>query len=130
MPYYVVEKVVDSLNDRGKPARGSKVLVLGVAYKENIDDVRESPALDVMKILADKGASVSYSDPHVPGIDEAGLKMASVELTSDSLAGFDCLVIATAHDTFDYDTIVGAGVPIVDTRNALKRYDAEHIRKI
>jgi UDP-N-acetyl-D-glucosamine dehydrogenase len=130
MPYYVVQKIVDSLNDQKKPARGSDILVLGVAYKENIDDVRESPALDVMKLLADKGAFVSYSDPHVPGIDEAGLEMTSVDLTPDALAGFDCMVITAAHDAFDYDMIVASGVPIVDARNALKRYDAPHIRKI
>ncbi len=130
MPYYVVEKVVDSLNDQRKSARGSKVLILGVAYKEDVDDVRESPALDVMKLLADKGAAVSYSDPHVPDIDEGGVAMASLELTPDLLGEFDCMVIATAHAAFDYDMIVAAGVPIVDARNALKRYDAAHIRKI
>jgi UDP-N-acetyl-D-glucosamine dehydrogenase len=130
MPYYVVGKIVDALNDQKKPARGSRILVLGVAYKENIDDVRESPALDVMKILADKGALVSYSDPHVPAVDEAGLEMASLELKPEVLARFDCMVVATAHDGFDYDMIVEAGVPIVDARNALKRHAAAHIRKI
>jgi UDP-N-acetyl-D-glucosamine dehydrogenase len=130
MPYYVVGKVVDALNDEGKAARGARVLVLGVAYKENIDDVRESPALDIMKLLVDKGASVSYSDPHVPSVDEAGLRMTSLDLTPDLVKGFDCVVVATAHRGFDYDAIVAAGVPIVDTRNALKRYGASHIRKI
>lgn len=130
MPYYVVEKIVGALNDHEKPAKGSKILILGVAYKENIDDVRESPALDVMKLLADKGAVVSYCDPHVPAVDEAGLEMSSVELSPEALAGFDCMVITAAHDAFDYDMIVSAGVPIVDARNALKRYSAAHIRKI
>jgi UDP-N-acetyl-D-glucosamine dehydrogenase len=130
MPYYVVEKIVGALNDLRKPAMGSKVLVLGVAYKEDIDDVRESPALDVMRILADRGAAVSYSDPHVPRIDEAGFEMASTDLTPDALAGFDCMVVTTAHEAFDFDMIVAAGVPIVDARNALKSYDAAHIRKI
>lgn len=130
MPYYVVGKVVDSLNDRGKAARGSRILVLGVAYKENINDVRESPGLDVMKLLVEKGASVSYADPHVPRLDQAGLEMASVALTPEALRQFDCLVIATAHSAFDYDMIVGAGVPIVDTRNALKGHNAPHIRRI
>jgi UDP-N-acetyl-D-glucosamine dehydrogenase len=130
MPYYVVDKVVAALNDGLKPAKGSKVLILGVAYKENVDDVRESPALDVMKLLAERGAVVSYSDPHVPRVDEAGLAASSLKLTPGLLAGFDCIVITTAHGAFDYDMIVAAGVPIVDARNALKRYSAAHIRRI
>ena len=130
MPYYVVDKIVAALNDRMKPARGSKVLVLGVAYKENIDDVRESPAIDAMKLLGDRGALVSYSDPHVPRIDVAGIASSSLDLTPDVLTRFDCIVITTAHAAFDYDMIVAAGVPIVDARNALKRYNAAHIRKI
>ena len=130
MPFYVLGKIVACLNDRGKAVKGAKIHILGVAYKENIDDVRESPALDIMKLLADRGAAVSYSDPHVAAIDEARLRMTSLELTDDVLSGFDCIVVATAHGAFDYDMIVGAGVPIVDTRNALKRYRAPHIRKI
>jgi UDP-N-acetyl-D-glucosamine dehydrogenase len=130
MPYYVVDKVVAALNDRMKPAKGSKVLVLGVAYKENIDDIRESPAIDVMKLLGDRGALVSYSDPHVSLIDEAGIASTSLDLTPGVVAGFDCIVITTAHTAFDYDMIVAAEVPIVDARNALKRYSAAHIRRI
>ena len=130
MPFYVLDKIVDCLNDRGMAVRGSKVHVLGVAYKENIDDVRESPALDVMKLLVEKGAVVSYSDPHVSSIDGAGLELASLDLTPQVLREMDCLVVATAHVAFDYDMIVEAAVPIVDTRNALKRYRADHIRKI
>ena len=130
MPYHVVGKIVDCLNDSGKPVRGSRILVLGVAYKENIDDVRESPALDVMRLLREKGADLSYSDPHVPRLAEGGLAMESVELTPERLREFDCIVVTTAHDGFDYKTVVDAGVPIVDTRNALKEFSADHVRRI
>ena len=130
MPHYVVDKVADCLNDRGKPVRGSRILILGVAYKEDIDDVRESPALDVMKLLEGKGAVLSYSDPHVPRLEEAGFDMESLDLLPEALGGFDCIVITTAHSSFDYDSIVAAAVPVVDTRNALKGYQAGHVRRI
>jgi UDP-N-acetyl-D-glucosamine dehydrogenase len=130
MPYYVVGKVADALNDTLKPLRKSKVLVLGVAYKENIDDMRESPALDVIKLLEEKGASVSYSDPHVPCVSEAGFTLRTLALTPHVLKTFDCIVITTAHAAFDYEMIVAAGVPIVDARNALKRFPAAHVKRI
>ena len=130
MPYHVVGKVVDCLNDDKKPVNGSRVLILGVAYKENIEDVRESPAIDVMKLLEGKGAILSYSDPHVSRLDEAGFELGSLDLSPEVLAGFDCLVITTAHSAFDYDAMVASGVPIVDTRNALKGYSVSQIRKI
>lgn len=130
MPYHVVGKIVDCLNDQKKSVRGSRILILGVAYKENIDDVRESPAIDVMKLLEGKGATLSYSDPHVGHLDEAGFDMRSLALSPDVLRGFDCIVITAAHAAFDYDAIVAAQVPVVDTRNALKRYNAAHVRKI
>ena len=130
MPYHVVGKVVDCLNDDKKPVNGSRILILGVAYKEDIEDVRESPAIDVMKLLEGKGAILSYSDPHVSRLDEAGFEMGSLDLSPEVLAGFDCLVITTAHSAFDYDAMVASGVPIVDTRNALKGYSVGHIRKI
>jgi UDP-N-acetyl-D-glucosamine dehydrogenase len=130
MPYHVVSKVVDCLNERGKPARGSEILIVGVAYKENIDDVREAPALDIMKLLEGKGAHVSYSDPHVADLADAGLELKSRELTPELLGGADCIVIVTAHSAFDYRAIVDSGVPIVDTRNALKGFTADNITKI
>jgi UDP-N-acetyl-D-glucosamine dehydrogenase len=130
MPYHVVAKVVDCLNDGGKAVRGARILILGVAYKEDIDDVRESPAIDVMKLLEGKGAALSFSDPCVARLEEAGFNMGSLALSPEVLAGFDCLVITTAHSAFDYDAVVAAGVPIVDTRNALKGYSGGHIRKI
>ena len=130
MPYYVAQKVADCLNDVGKPVKGSEVLVLGVAYKEDIDDIRESPALDVMKIIAEKGGRVSYSDPFVPTLAANGLKMSSVPLTPDNLRRFDCIVITAAHRSVDYTALVASGVPVVDTRNALKNHPAPHVRKI
>jgi UDP-N-acetyl-D-glucosamine dehydrogenase len=130
MPHYVASKVTDCLNDVGKPVRNSEILLLGVAYKEDIDDIRESPALDVMKLLMEKGGRVSYSDPYVPALAVEGLRMSSKPLSLADIKRYDCLVITTAHSTFDYPAIVAAGVPIVDARNALKNHPAPHVRKI
>jgi UDP-N-acetyl-D-glucosamine dehydrogenase len=130
MPYHVVTKIVDSLNENGKPAKGSKVLILGVAYKEDINDVREAPALDIMKLLQDKGAIVSYSDPFVPTLHQGGLSSSSEELTPALLSDADCIVITTAHSSVDYQAVVDAGTPIVDTRNALKGFTGDHILKL
>jgi len=130
MPYHVVSKVVDSLNENGKPAKGSKVLILGVAYKEDINDVREAPALDIIKLLQDKGAVVSYSDPFVPILHHDGLSSSSEELTPALLSDVDCIVITTAHSSVDYQAVADAGTPIVDTRNALKGFTGDHILKL
>ncbi len=130
MPYHVVSKVVDSLNEDGKPVKGSKILILGVAYKEDINDVREAPALDIMKLLQDKGAVVSYSDPFVPTVHQGGLSLSNEELTPELLSDVDCIVITTAHSSVDYQAVVDAGTPIVDTRNALKGFTGDHIQKL
>jgi UDP-N-acetyl-D-glucosamine dehydrogenase len=120
MPDHVVDLVQKSLNLRGKPVRGSRVLVLGVAYKADIDDTRESPSLDIMQTLKDRGANVEYSDPHVPALVLGDRKLASVPLKPARLKQVDCVVIATAHATFPYDEVVRYAPAIVDTRNALK----------
>ncbi len=130
MPYHVASKVVDSLNENGKPAKGSKVLILGVAYKEDITDVREAPALDIIKLLQEKGAVVSYSDPFVPTLHQGGLSLSSEKLTPVLLSDVDCIVITTAHSSVDYQIVVDAGTPIVDTRNALKDFTGDHILKL
>ncbi len=130
MPYHVVSKVVDSLNENGKPVKGSKILILGVAYKEDINDVREAPALDIMKLLQDKGAVVSYSDPFVPTVHQGDLSLSNEELTPELLSDADCIVITTAHSSVDYQAVVDAGTPIVDTRNALKGFTGDHIQKL
>jgi len=120
MPYYVVSKVMEALNDRGKSLKGSRVLVLGIAYKKNIDDMRESSSLDLIKLLQGKGARVSYNDPHIPVAvsGRKGFSMRSTPLTEKRLRGFDCVLIATDHEAYDYRWIVKNSGLVVDTRNA------------
>jgi UDP-N-acetyl-D-glucosamine dehydrogenase len=120
MPEHVVDLVAQSLNGQGKAVRGSRVLVLGVAYKADVDDTRESPSLDIMATLQNRGARVDYSDPFVPALDFAGRRMKSVPLTPARLRRCDCVVIATAHRDFPYPDIVRHAGGIVDTRNALR----------
>lgn len=118
MPDHVVDLVAEALNGAGRAVRGSRVLVLGVAYKANIDDVRESPSLDIMEKLRERGARIEYSDPHVPSIEFAGRRMRSTPLTPAQLRRFDCAVVATAHDALPYANILRHARAIVDTRNA------------
>lgn len=125
MPDYVVSKVCNSLNDRKKPVKGSKILVLGAAYKKNVDDMRESPSVILIEKLQNLGASVSYSDPHVkflPRMRAHNLNMKSVELTGRVLSEQDCVIVATDHDAFDYSFIARHASLVVDTRG---RYSAE-----
>ena len=118
MPHFVVDKVQNALNDAGKPVKGSRIHIMGVAYKRDIDDMRESPALDVMLLLERRGARLSYSDPHVPALRLDGLTLqASPEAAA---AEADCTVIITDHTAFDYRGLVERAPLIVDTRNALK----------
>ena len=125
MPHYVVDKIADALNTKRKAINGSKILLLGVAYKRDIDDMRESPALDVMGLLHTKGARVDYADPHVPevhGREWSGrVDVRAVELTPGAAARYDCVVIVTDHKTFDYEAIVAEADLVVDTRNAIKK---------
>ena len=126
MPQWVVTKLADALNDRQKSIKGSKILVLGIAYKKNVDDMRESPSVEIMEILRDKGAILSYSDPHVPifpKMRQHRFDLKSVELTPDNLRQFDGVVLATHHDRFDYQSIQQHAQLIVDTRGV---YQAEH----
>lgn len=121
MPDYVMAKLASALNDRSKPLKGSKVLVLGIAYKKNVDDMRESPSILLMEKLRDAGAVVSYSDPHVPVFPETRehhFALSSVTLTEINVSSFDCLLLATDHDRFDYD-LIARGALIVDTRGRL-----------
>jgi len=119
MPRYWVQKTQDALNDAGKPVKGSRILVLGVAYKKNVRDVRESPALDIIHLLAEKGAEVSYHDPHVPAFHHEGMEMASVGDLNAALAASDCVVIVTDHAEYDWDDIAARAALTVDTRRAL-----------
>ncbi len=127
MPQWVITKVTDTLNDRKMSVKASKILVLGIAYKKNVDDMRESPAVELMEILRDKGALVSYSDPHVPvfpKMREHSFDLKSVALTPESIATFDLLLLATDHAKFDYEQIRLHAKLIVDTRGVfLKPFD-------
>ncbi len=119
MPEWVVSKLVDALNDRSKSVRGSRILVLGVAYKKNVDDMRESPSVQLMEILRAKGAQVHYSDPHVPvfpPLREHRFELTSQPLTATTLASYDAVVVATDHDRFDFPLIALHSRLLVDTR--------------
>lgn len=119
MPDYVVAKVASALNGKSKSINGSKILVLGVAYKKNIDDVRESPSVFLMEKLRDLGAKVAYSDPHVPifpKMREHHFDLSSVALTAEGIGAFDCVLLATDHDRFDYDLIATKSQLLVDCR--------------
>ncbi len=120
MPYFVINKLMDALNDRGKSLNGSKVLVLGIAYKKNVDDMRESPSLELIRLLKKKGAKVKYNDPHIPLAisPRKKFKMRSTALTEKLLKEHDCILIATDHSAYDYKWIVDKSRLIVDTRNA------------
>jgi UDP-N-acetyl-D-glucosamine dehydrogenase len=121
MPEYWVGRVVDRLNEQGRAVRGSKVLVVGVAYKKDIDDIRESPALDVIRLLERRGAVVSYHDPHVRQLKDDDIDLASTPLTAETLGAADCVVIVTDHSEVDYPLIARSAGLVVDTRNALAR---------
>jgi UDP-N-acetyl-D-glucosamine dehydrogenase len=124
MPHYVVDKVADALNTRQKAVNGSKILVLGVAYKRDIDDMRESPALDVIGLLHARGAAVSYADPHVPEVHgrewPGGFDLHAVAVTPASVREYDSVVIVTEHQAFDYQMLVENATLIVDSRNAIR----------
>ena len=130
MPRYVVETVTEALNSRERSVRGSRVHLCGVAYKPNVSDVRESPSLDIANLLIRQGAIVSYSDPHVSVLREAGLTLDEVPLQQALEDGVDVSVITTHHDGFDYDAIVRLSPVVVDTRNSLRGIDAEHIFRL
>ncbi len=131
MPEYVVSKLMDGLNNAGKPLRGSKVLVLGVAYKKNVDDMRESPSVEIMELVRAKGAQVAYSDPHVPvfpKMREHHFSLSSEQLTGKNLIKFDAVILATDHDKFDYELIKNSAKLIIDSRGKF-REPADHIVK-
>jgi len=121
MPRYVAEKTAGLLNEHGKPVKGSNVLVVGVAYKRDTDDTRESPALDIIQLLIEKGADVVYHDPLVSSLQDEGRAMESVALDGGLLASVDAVVIVTDHSSIDYDLIRESGRPVLDTRNILNR---------
>jgi UDP-N-acetyl-D-glucosamine dehydrogenase len=127
MPRFVVDKVRDALNDVSRSVRGSRILVLGVAYKRDIDDVRESPALDIIRLLEEAGADVVYHDPHVPELREHGTVRASVAFDDAELAAAHCILIATDHSAVDYRRLAGLAAPVVDARNAMRGLESENV---
>lgn len=130
MPDWVVTKVADALNDREKSIKNSKILVLGIAYKRNVDDMRESPSVRVMELLELKGACVSYSDPHVlsfPKMREHHFELDSIALTAETIGQFDCIVLATAHKAFDYELIAQHAQLVIDTRGEFKQFKNTNI---
>lgn len=122
MPHHVVDRVIAALNESKKALKGSKILILGVTYKKDINDMRESPALAVINSLIEKEAKVFYHDPLVPGFKIDGLKLSSIELTKGNIKSADCVVILTDHTSLDYKLILDSASLIVDTRNALKDF--------
>jgi UDP-N-acetyl-D-glucosamine dehydrogenase len=133
MPSYVVGRVADALNDAGKPVKGSRVALLGMAYKKDVDDPRESPGFELMDLLLKKGAEVSYNDPHIPSLPRMRHwphlePMTSVPLTPEYLSGQDCVLIATDHSAYDYDRIVAHSPLVIDTRNATRKLTAHRER--
>ncbi len=135
MPQYVIGRLTEALNDAGKPIRGSKICILGIAYKKDIDDPRESPSFELIELLMDRGAVLSYNDPHVPKLPKMRhhrkLELNSHPLEPDFLASQDCVLIATDHSAYDYELIVRHARLVVDTRNATKNVSTgrEKIRK-
>jgi UDP-N-acetyl-D-glucosamine dehydrogenase len=129
MPHFVVDKVQNALNDHGKPLRGSHIHILGMAYKKDIDDVRESPALDILHLLQQRGAKMTYSDPFVPHIQMDGIRI-SAENADVMATMADCVVIATDHSKFDYSNVLATSKLIVDTRNALKGVVSDRIVRL
>ena len=124
MPDYVLGRVADALNERRKPIRGSKVLLLGMAYKKDVDDPRESPGFELMDLLLQKGAAVRYNDPHIPVLPPMRryphLRMTSADLSAEVLAEQDCVLIVTDHSAYDWNWIAAHAPLIVDTRNATR----------
>ena len=130
MPYHVVERAMELLNTKGKALNGSKVMLLGMAYKRDIDDLRESPALKVARLLADRGAMLSYHDAYIPEINLAGLKLRNVALTPKLLEAQDIIIITTAHTNVDYKMVVDHAPLILDTRNATKGMQSPKIARL
>ncbi|MBI5755333.1 MAG: nucleotide sugar dehydrogenase [Nitrospirae bacterium] len=131
MPYYVIQRTMEVLNGRGKTLKDAKILVLGIAYKKDVDDIRESPSLELIRLLKEKGAVVNYNDPFIPVAvsHRRRFKMTSAELTVETLKGYDCVLIATDHSVYDYKWIVENSNLVIDTRNATAGIKSEKIAK-
>ena len=130
MPYYVVSRIMTALNGRGRSLSGARVLVLGVAYKRDVEDVRESPSLKLIELLREKGAKVSYNDPYVARVQVAGRGLESVDLTDRALSSADCVVIATDHTLYDYRRIVEKAALVFDARGATRKLQGDNIVRL
>jgi UDP-N-acetyl-D-glucosamine dehydrogenase len=131
MPYYVVNKTIEALNANGKTIKGAKILILGVAYKKDVDDMRESPALKIITLLQEKGADVNYNDPYIPEIPplrKYQLKMKSIALNKESLSSYDAVIITTDHSVYDPDFILENAKLIIDTRNLIKNKNSKVVK--
>lgn len=131
MPDYVIGKLVDALNNRGKAIKDAKILILGIAYKKDVDDMRESPAVEIMEILRDKGANLSYCDPHVqkfPKMRQHNFDLTSITLTAENLASYDAVLLATNHTKFDYDLILKHANLIIDSRGIYRTPNTKIVR--
>jgi len=131
MPEYVLSKLMDGLNESGKALKGSRILVLGIAYKKNVDDMRESPSVEIMELIEAKGGLVSYSDPHVPvfpKMREHSFELTSEPMTAENIGGFDAIVLATDHDKFDYELIKQQARLIIDSRGKYRASEQNVIK--
>jgi UDP-N-acetyl-D-glucosamine dehydrogenase len=130
MPEYVVDKVREALNEHRKPVRDSRILVLGVSYKKDVGDVRESPAIDIMRLLEEQGGQIRYHDPFVPEVREDGTVRTHVELTDEEVSTADCVVVVTDHSIIDYAHVVGLARLLVDTRNVTEGMSGSNILRL
>ena len=132
MPAWVLQRIADALNGKGKPLKGSRVLILGLAYKKNIDDIRESPSIELIRLLREKGSTVSYADPYVPAVSAPQqypeLSMRSVTCDAKTLAAQDCVVVTTDHDAFDYELIRANAALLIDTRGRYEPVSGRIVR--
>jgi UDP-N-acetyl-D-glucosamine dehydrogenase len=128
MPHYVIDRTAEALNEQGKPMKGSRILVVGLAYKADIDDVRESPSFELIELCKARGAQVDYYDPLVPATwagRKHDLKMSSVAYDDKTIASYDCVLISTAHSKMDYSVIARNAKLCVDTRDAMRKFEHE-----
>jgi UDP-N-acetyl-D-glucosamine dehydrogenase len=130
MPHYVVERIADALNNVRKPINGSRIHLFGIAYKKDVGDMRESPALDILEVLTQRGAVVSYTDPYVPSLKHGSQVLESIAEAESLRRSPDCIVVCTDHSSFVWKPVVDSGLPVVDTRNALKGIDAPNIVRL
>src|SRR5579885_1127153 len=130
MPRYVVERIIDAMNEAGKCLKGSHILIVGVTYKRDVADLRESPAIDIIELLYERKALIDYADPYIPELTLASATLTAVPLDEQHLRGADCVVIVTNHSAFDYLQIANTALLVVDTRNATAGVVGEHIWRL